>query len=117
MTPPEKDDKQVLQPRGRRRVPVDYPALFTGDAGSGHGTVTNLTIAGCEIESHDQLPIGAGLSLRVQAPEARPPILIALAIIRWKNGDRFGLEFVRFEGKAKEQLKDMLNQPEDPAVD
>jgi hypothetical protein len=64
MTPPEKDDKKALRPRGRLRVPVDYPALFTGDAGSGHG-----------------------------------------------------LEFVRFEGRTKEQLEDMLNQREVPAED
>jgi hypothetical protein len=117
MTPPEKYDKKALQPRGRRRVEVDYPASFTGDEGSGYGTVTNLTIAGCEIKSHVQLPIGAGVSLRARAPEARPPIIIALAIVRWKNGDRFGVEFVRFEGTAKAQLKDMLNQREGPAED
>jgi hypothetical protein len=117
MTPPEKDDKKALQPRGRRRVQVDYPALLTGDEGSGHGTVTNLTIAGCEIESHVRFSIGAGLSLRVQAPEARPPIVIALALVRWKKGDRFGLEFVRFGGRTKEQLEDMLNQREGPAED
>src|SRR5690349_18547773 len=117
MTPPKKDDQKALQPRGRRRIQVDYPALLTGDEGSGQGTVTNLTIAGCEIKSHVQLPIGAGLSLRVQAPEARPPIIIALAIVRWKNGDRFGLEFVRFEGGTKGQLEDMLNQREGPVED
>ena len=113
--PPDKNDKKALRPRDRHRVRVDYPASFTGDEGSGHGTVTNLTIAGCEIESRIQFPIGAGLSLRVQASEARPPIVIALAIVRWKNGDRFGLEFVRFVETAKEQLKDMLNQGEDLA--
>ena len=117
MTPPKKDDQKALQPRGRRRVQVDYPALFTGDERSGHGTVTNLTITGCEIQSHVQLPIGAGLSLHVQTPKARPPIGIALAIVRWKNGDRFGLEFVRFEGRTKEQLGDMLNQREGPVED
>ncbi|HKU52026.1 MAG TPA: PilZ domain-containing protein [Nitrospira sp.] len=117
MTPPKEDNQKALQPRGRRRVQVDYPALFTGDERSGHGTVTNLTITGCEIESRIQFPIGAGLSLHVQASEARPPIIIALAIVRWKNGDRFGLEFVRFEGGTKEQLEDMLNQRESPAED
>lgn len=117
MTLPEKDDQKALQPRGRRRVRVDYPAFFTGDEGSGHGTVTNLTIAGCEIESHAQLPTGASLHLHVETPEARPPIVISLAIVRWKNGDRFGLEFVRFEGETKEQLADMLNQREGPAED
>jgi hypothetical protein len=117
MKPPEQDDEKELQPRARLRVPVDYPVQFSGDEGSGHGTVTNLTIAGCEIESHVQFSLGANLSLRVQAPEARPPIIIALAIVRWKRGDRFGLEFVRFEGRTKEQLEDMLNQREGPAED
>lgn len=116
MTPPNKT-KNELEPRGRLRVPVDYPAQFTGDEGSGHGTVTNLTIAGCEIESHAQLPIGAPLRLHVQSPGARPPIIIALAIVRWEQGGRFGLEFIRFEGKAKDQLEDMLNQREGPVED
>lgn len=72
--------------------------------------VMNLTISGGEIDSHVHFPIGAHLCLRVQPPGARPPIVIALAVVRWKQGDRFGLEFVRFDGKAKQQLEDMLNQ-------
>lgn len=104
------DEKKVLQSRSRPRVPVDYPASFTGDDVSGHGTVRNLTLAGGEIESAVQLPLGAGLRLHVQPPSARPSIVIALGIVRWKEGERYGLEFVRFEGDAKEQLKDMLNQ-------
>ncbi len=117
MTLPNNGDKKAVRPRGRLRVPVDYPVLFTGDEGSGHGTLKNLTLAGGEVESHVQLPIGARLCLHVQPPGARPPIIIALAIVRWKTGDRFGLEFVRFDGDAKEQLKDMLNQHEGPAED
>jgi hypothetical protein len=112
MTPPENADKKALQARIRRRVQVDYPASFTGDEGSGQGTVINLTIAGCEIESHIPLPIGARLCLHVQMPGARPPIIIAHAIVRWRKEDRFGLEFVRFEDEAKQQLMDMLNQGE-----
>jgi hypothetical protein len=117
MTHSEEDDRNALQPRGWIRVPVDYPAQFTADEGSGQGTVMNLTLAGCEIQSHAQLPIGARLCLHVRPSGARPPLTIALAIVRWKQGDRFGLEFVRFEGEAKEQLKDMLNQREGPPED
>jgi hypothetical protein len=117
MTPPKKDNIKEVKPRGRVRVPVDYPVLFTGDEGSGHGTVINLTLAGGEIESHVQPPVGACVCLHVQSPGARPPIIVALAIVRWKNGDRFGLEFVRFEGGTKEQLEDMLNQREGPVED
>ncbi len=110
MATSENDDKKVLQARSRPRVPVDYPASFTGDDVSGHGTVTNLTLSGGEIESAIQLPLGTRLSLHVQPPSARPSIVIALAIVRWKEGARYGLEFVRFEGDAKDQLRDMLNQ-------
>ena len=115
MPPSQDDDKKNTGPRGRLRVPVDYPAAFTGDEGSGEGVVMNLTLAGGEIESQAPLQIGARLCLHVYPPSARPPIVIALAVVRWQQGNRFGLEFVRFEGQAKEQLKDMLNQREDPA--
>jgi hypothetical protein len=103
------------KPRGRLRVPVDYPVRVAGDEGSGHGTLTNLTVTGGEIESHVQFPVGTRVSVHVQPPGARPSITIALAIVRWQQSDRFGLEFVRFEGNAKEQLEDMLNQRENSA--
>jgi hypothetical protein len=99
-----------MHPRSRPRVAVDYPVLFTGDKVSGHGLLKNLTIAGSEIESHVKFSLGAHLCLKVEPSGARPPIVIALAVVRWNQGDRFGLEFVRFEGDAKRQLEDMLNQ-------
>ena len=109
------DNPSERQPRGRLRIPVDYPVRVTGDEGSEQGTVRNLTVAGGEIESHVQFPVGARVSVHVQPPGARPSITIALAIVRWQQNDRFGLEFVRFEGDAKEQLEDMLNQRENSA--
>lgn len=110
MATSENDEESVLYSMRLPRVPVDYPASFTADDASGLGTVTNLTLAGGEIRCNIQLLPGAHLSLYVQPPSARPSIVIALAIVRWTEGDRCGLEFVRFEGDAKDQLKDMLNQ-------
>lgn len=104
------DNPNEQQPRGRPRVPVDYPVKVRGDKDSGDGTVMNLTVAGGEIESHVQFPVGACVSVHVQPPGARPSITIALAIVRWQQRNRFGLEFIRFEGDAKAQLEDMLNQ-------
>jgi hypothetical protein len=77
----------------------------------------NLTVTGCEVESHGQFPIGAHVSVHVVPPGARPSLIIALAVVRWQKSDRCGLEFVRFEGNAKEQLEDMLNQRETSAED
>ena len=99
-----------MQPRSRPRVAVDYPVLFTADHISGKGVFRNLTISGGEIVSEAPFSIGAHLHLQVQSSGARPPIVITLAIVRWKRDDRFGIEFVRFQGDAKQQLEDMLNQ-------
>lgn len=99
-----------MQPRSRPRVPVDYPVLFSGDQTSGEGRLKNLTISGSEIVSEAPFSIGARLHLQVQSSGARPPIVITLAIVRWKRDDRYGVEFIRFQGDAKQQLEDMLNQ-------
>ncbi len=99
-----------MQPRSRPRVAVDYPVLFSGDDTSGEGTLKNLTISGGEIVSEAPLSIGAHLHLLVQTSGARQPIVIMLAIVRWKRDSRCGVEFVRFQGGAKQQLEDMLNQ-------
>jgi len=99
-----------MQPRSRSRVPVDYPVLFSGDHISGEGMLKNLTISGSEIVSEVPFSIGAHLHLQVQSSGARPPIVITLAIVRWKRDDRYGIEFVRFQGDAKQQLEDMLDQ-------
>jgi|SRR4051812_30010064 PilZ domain-containing protein len=97
-----------MQPRVRPRIEVNYPVTFTGDSLSGHGTLMNLTVAGAEISSDVNFPIDSHVALRVQTSGARPAIVITLAIVRWKREDRFGLEFIRFDGQSKQQLEDML---------
>jgi hypothetical protein len=103
------DEKPHMQSRARPRIEVDYPATFTTDQLSGSGTLKNLTIAGAEIQSEADLAIGSRLSLSIHASGARPPIVVTVAVVRWKRSDRFGLEFVGFDGRSKQQLEDMLN--------
>jgi hypothetical protein len=103
-----------MQSRIRPRIGVDYPVNFTGDRLSGAGTLTNLTISGAEIHSAVDCPIDAHLCLDIQSSGARPPIIVTLAVVRWKQGERFGVEFVRFGGHSKQQLEDMLNQRDAP---
>jgi hypothetical protein len=72
--------------------------------------MTNLTITGGEIVSNLAAPIGAHFRVHIQLSGARSPIDIAIATVRWQRDHRFGVEFVRFEGNAKAQLEEMLNQ-------
>lgn len=101
--------------RGRPRIGVDYPVTLSGEEGTGTGTMTNLTITGGEIESALATWIGEHFRIHIHLPGARNPIDIAMATVRWQRDNRFGLEFVRFEGNAKAQLIEMLNQNDAPA--
>ncbi|MCP9442537.1 MAG: PilZ domain-containing protein [Nitrospira sp.] len=106
-----------MEPRSNLRVPVDYEASFTSDGVKGTGLLRNLTIGGSEIESDVPLAVGTSLCLRIKTSGARPPIVIALGIVRWKQDNRYGVEFIRFEGAAKRQLEDMLNQRDGSSSD
>lgn len=99
-----------MHERGRPRIEVNYPVVLNGEGIEGTGTVTNLTITGGEIESNLPAPIGAHFRVHIQLSGARNPINIAVATVRWQRNNRFGVEFVRFEGTAKAQLEEMLNQ-------
>ncbi len=98
----------------RPRIEVDFSVTFSGEDRSGRGTLINLTVAGAEIQSQVDCPIGTRLCVRVQTSGARPPIVISSAVVRWKKGDRFGIEFIRFEGQSKQQLEEMLDQHDSP---
>ena len=99
-----------MHERDRPRIEVNYPVTLTGEGGEGTGTMTNLTITGGEIESALAVSTGAHFRAHIQLSGARNPIDIAVAMVRWKRDNRFGVEFVRFEGNAKAQLQEMLNQ-------
>ncbi|MEC4889208.1 MAG: PilZ domain-containing protein [Nitrospira sp.] len=99
-----------MQPRGRDRIGVDYPVTVSGEQGSGDGILSNLTITGGEINGPLNVTVGQSLRIHIRLTGARNPIDIAVAAVRWKQDFRFGVEFVRFEGNAKAQLQEMLNQ-------
>jgi len=84
--------------------------MLSGEGGDGPGTMTNLTITGGEISSDLPTKIGAHFRVHIHLSGARNPIDIAMATVRWQRDNRFGVEFVRFEGNAKTQLEEMLNQ-------
>lgn len=99
-----------MHERVRPRIEVNYPVMLSGEDGEGSGTMTNLTVTGGEIESALAVSVGAHYRLHIQLSGARNPIDIAVTAVRWQRGNRFGVEFVRFEGNAKAQLEEMLNQ-------
>lgn len=96
--------------RARPRVHLQLVVTFKGDHMSGGGTIANLSISGCEVESATVVRVNAHLCLRIHASHDRKPVIVALAIVRWVKQHRFGVAFIRFDPGAKEAFLLLLQQ-------
>lgn len=92
------------------RIESTFPIVFAGDHFVGEGTVVNMSVPGCAVQS--KMPVRAGdyLELRVIVLEEGVPLRIHLARVRWSQGKTFGLEFIRMPGSDQVRLGRIVKQ-------
>ncbi len=92
------------------RVESAFPIVFAGDRFVGEGTVLNMSVPGCAVQS--KVPVRAGdyLELRVIVLDEGVPLRIHLARVRWSQGRTFGLEFIRMPGSDQVRLGRMVKK-------
>ena len=78
----------------------------------GEGSVVDLSIRGCRIESHTDVQPGASLEVRIAAIEHEPPIQIQHALVRWSRVRQFGLEFETMVPEEWARLQHTVKQIE-----
>jgi PilZ domain-containing protein len=84
----------MMEQRKNLRFHVQFRSSFASIAMvGGEGSVVDLSIRGCRIESPTVVQPGASLEVRIAAIEYEPPIQIQQALVRWSRGRQFGLEF------------------------
>jgi len=96
--------------RSCKRVTVDYPVIFAGESYVGEGTVTNVSVPGCAVRSQKPVELGAYLEMKLLVPEGAPPVSVGLAKVRWRNGQRFGVEFIRVPGEDQVRLGRLVKE-------
>src|SRR5690349_11920696 len=84
-----------MQTRHRLRLPLRCPVIFASDEFVGEGTVVDLGVPGCAVESHIAPLPGEYVRLHVLIPGEGGPLDVALAKVRWAKQERFGVEFLR----------------------
>src|SRR5215470_4365054 len=77
--------------RPYRRFPVCCPVTYQTGLFEGHGTVRNLSLTGWRFSGNLPLRIGEVCSLTVILP-AYQPIYVAAGIVRWVQGEEYGIE-------------------------
>jgi c-di-GMP-binding flagellar brake protein YcgR len=96
--------------REYERVPIQYQAtLYPAGAqkpGEGTpGTILNLTVSGCLIETSAVIPQGTSLGLTIHVSDQFQPVQVEGAVVRSIKDKRMGLEFVKIAPEEETRLR------------
>ena len=95
MEPGRRYNESTIDKRQYERIEARFPVTFVGVKASGAGTVSRISIGGCELESPLKLMEGMMFNLRLQPPGVSPSINVETAIVRSVRPPVAGLEFLR----------------------
>jgi hypothetical protein len=94
-----------MQPRYKHRVPLTATVSFCNGELSGQGRLLDLTTPGCLVESPQKVLKGQYFQLQISLPDLKSHLSVKLAAVRWSEGGRFGLEFIKMD-EAEQQTLD-----------
>jgi len=100
----EKESTIMAKLRYCERVHTHFPVVFAGEAYVGEGTVLNVSVPGCAVHSRKRVQTGSYLELRMLVPDTTSPLRVGLAKVRWCEGQRFGVEFIKMPGEDQVRL-------------
>jgi len=96
----------ITDQREYERLAMNFPFSFSGDAGSGTGTVSDISINGCAFVSDTRLAENCVLRLALRISPELEPVAIEAAVARHVRPDgRVGVEFLRMEPRERERLE------------
>jgi hypothetical protein len=96
--------------RSCTRIKTQFPVIFAGENCVGEGTVVNVSVPGCEISSRKMVELGSYLEMKVLLPDRSSSLTVGLARVRWRQGHRFGVEFIKMAGEDQVRLGRMVKQ-------
>lgn len=94
-----------MKARYSQRISVACSVIFAGEGGVGEGRILDVSLPGCLLESASSLKPGEYVQLRVFLPDLQSPLHVPLAAVRWVEGNRVGLEFIRTSRDEQSRLE------------
>lgn len=109
----------LLQTRREDRVhdraDTDFRAFFTdGQYLEGEGTVLDISKSGCRVLCPCDLKEGTTVEVWLFMPNYEWPLRIERALVRWTEGEEFGLQFLTLRPAQRERLRHFLRQHSAP---
>ena len=91
-------------------MPAEFSLTFKGKQVDGKGRLVDLAIRGCAMETDEVVKRGEVLQVTLNMPDARPPVDIEVAVVRYSQGIRLGLEFLRINEKSEKELREFVEE-------
>jgi hypothetical protein len=74
----------------------------------GEGWTLDMSECGCLVESSLPVKVGDNLQVRLTFHRSEPSMRVSLAVVRWVQGFRFGVQFIGIEEQARARLNRYL---------
>ncbi|MCS6287614.1 MAG: PilZ domain-containing protein [Nitrospira sp.] len=84
--------------------------MFAGENVVAEGRILDLSLPGCLMESSKKMSAGEYIQLRLFLPDYQAPLHIALAAIRWAEGSKVGIEFIRTSQPEQHRLEQFVRR-------
>lgn len=95
--------------RRGRRLAMSRRLFFFGDGEfEGEAGVLDISTNGCRATSLTELKVGLTLKLSLFLQDQQWPLRIDEAVVRWVEGQTFGLEFIGIRPAQRERLRAIL---------
>ena len=102
-------DGQQDRDRRGRRLELSRRVFFFGDGEfEGEATLLDISTNGCRATSLTEVRAGQSLKLSIFLQDQEWPLRIDHAIVRWVNGQSFGMEFTGIRPAQRERLRSIL---------
>lgn len=106
--PPKPDDPPAFERRGRR-LTMNRRLFFFGEGEfEGEATIVDISTNGCKATSLTEVQVGLTLKLSLFLQDQQWPLRIDQALVRWVDGQSFGLEFIGIRPAQRERLRSLL---------
>lgn len=103
------DREAAMAERRGRRLRLSCRLFFFGeDDFEGEATVLDLSTNGCQATSPTKVQAGMVFRLSLFLLDQQWPLRIDEALVRWVNGEHFGLEFTGIRPAQRERVRSII---------
>jgi crotonobetainyl-CoA:carnitine CoA-transferase CaiB-like acyl-CoA transferase len=98
-----------MKNRYSQRVPVEGSVVFSGDEVTGQGRVIDVSLPGCLMETPEMVKPGDYVHLKLTLADQKT-MTVPLAVVRWADGNRIGVEFIRSSEQDQAHLTRLVQR-------